>query len=133
MSIEIVDLDEKQQQELTTNNRRFIDMSTRKLNEAEQSQLDSINEVKYATFDDNGHLESFRIEYTKHWNMDVEDLGHLNIRKEDIKQGLTEDQWDKLYSAYSYFAFHGDNEPDWHAIDGDVDCDFIDFLFKVSC
>ena len=104
-------------------------MSTRKLNEAEQRKLDFvINKGGFASFDDDGNLKRFIISYTKYRSVYVEDLGHLNITEEDMKQGLTEEQWNKLYSAYDCQVENDYENLDWSETETDVQCLLIDFL-----
>ena len=53
-------------------------------------------------FDSNGKLQEFQVGCVSHvyW-APVLKLGHLNITKEDLEQGLTEDQWNGLLEAYT--------------------------------
>lgn len=93
-----------------------------------EEQLRHLSTMRDAYFDDNGILQTLHFECNVKYRANVEDLGHLNIRKEDIKKGLTEEQFCELYRIYDYAEGHKDldQEPEI-----DCYCDLLDWLHPI--
>lgn len=74
-------------------------------------------------FDSNGKLQEFQVGCVSHvyW-APVLKLGHLDITKEDLEQGLTEDQWNGLLEAYTDWD---DSDDLWNNEEGDFSEEFV--------
>ena len=129
MSIEIVDLDEKQQQELTTNKRRFTMQTV--LTDEQQKEVSTflfhLERYGDVQFGDEGKLKSVVVSNT--WDdltykIDVGD--EWNITKEDITQGLTKEEYDALFATYQNYVWERVVSSDLN--EGVYECSFINLL-----
>ena len=129
MSIEIVDLDEKQQQELTTNKRRFTMKTV--LTDEQQKEVSTflfhLERYGDVQFGDEGKLKSVVVSNT--WDdltykIDVGD--EWNITKEDITQGLTKEEYDALFATYQNYVWERVVSSDLN--EGVYECSFINLL-----
>ena len=129
MSIEIVDLDEKQKQELTTNKRRFTMQTV--LTDEQQKEVSTflfhLERYGDVQFGDEGKLKSVVVSNT--WDdltykIDVGD--EWNITKEDITQGLTKEEYDALFATYQNYVWERVVSSDLN--EGVYECSFINLL-----
>ena len=102
-----------------------------KSNEKQQQRELQHQLLNYEDFDSDGKLQKVEVIWTADvsWSGQIE-VGHLDITKEDIERGLTEDQCNSLRDAYTKENLQDEG---WEQCDIDLELGNGSMDIEVDC